>query len=108
MEVKSRADIKGRTFVALLNRIRVRVLDVEETSEAGIILNTNSQKNREQMGCDIGIVLDIGPDSFDEYKDKSVKVGDVVLFSQYGGKVVPNTDNKERIINDVDLIGRAV
>lgn len=102
--ITNRSQIDGMVFSALLNRVHVRVLDIEEVSKAGIVLATGASKHKEQMGCDVGVIIDLGPDAFDEYKDKRVKPGDVVIFAQYGGKVVPDTDGKERILNDVDLI----
>lgn len=103
----NRADIATYTFRPALNRVRVRVLDVEDTSKGGIVLHTQTQAKREQMGCDIGILEAIGPDAWAEFDDKSFKVGDLVIFAQYGGKGVPETDNKVRILNDIDIIGIA-
>jgi co-chaperonin GroES (HSP10) len=103
----NRAEIAGMTFRPALNRVRVRVLDVEETSKGGIIMHTTAGQRREQMGCDVGILEAIGPDAWAEFDDKSFQIGDLVIFAQYGGKSVPETDNKIRILNDIDIIAVA-
>lgn len=63
-----------------------------------------TEKDREQMGIDTGIVLEIGPECW-EGKDPWCQIGDRVVFAKYAGKVVGKDENKVIILNDEDVVG---
>ena len=83
------------------DKVVVEVLDAEEMTASGIFL-PDSAKKKPQEGTVIatgnGRVLDNG-----ERNQLSVKVGDKVLFSKYGGNEV-SIDGKEYTILDEDQI----
>jgi len=79
------------------DRILVKLDDVEEKSAGGIIMATASEREREQVGQDCGVVISLGPLIFLDYEglgdtpeDRTasygVKVGDRVTFDRYEGK----------------------
>ena len=102
----TKADLEGKTFKATLNRVRVRMVKQDNYSKGGIELPA-SVANKEKMACDAGTILDMGADAFSDYRDDRIKVGSIVLFAKYAGAIVPGTDDRERIINDVDIYGLA-
>ena len=83
------------------DKVVVEVLDAEEMTASGIFL-PDSAKKKPQEGTVIatgnGRVLDNG-----ERNQISVKVGDKVLFSKYGGNEV-SLEGKEYTILDEDQI----
>ena len=95
-------------------KVLVKIVPVEETTEGGIILGTASSHQKERAGRDLGEILSVGPLAFRGYKgcldlkgpeDWGVKIGDVVEFRRYDGKV-PRPDGYEdyRYIDDEDII----
>ena len=83
------------------DKVVVEVLDAEEMTASGIFL-PDSAKKKPQEGTVIatgnGRVLDNG-----ERNQLSVKVGDKVLFTKYGGNEV-SLEGKEYTILDEDQI----
>ena len=83
------------------DKVVVEVLDAEEMTASGIFL-PDSAKKKPQEGTVIatgnGRVLDNG-----ERNQLSVKVGDKVLFSKYGGNEV-SLEGKDYTILDEDQI----
>lgn len=83
------------------DKVVVEVLDAEEKTASGIYL-PDSAKKKPQEGTVIatgnGRVLDNG-----QRNSLTVKVGDKVLFSKYGGNEVA-LDGKEYTILDEDQI----
>jgi chaperonin GroES len=83
------------------DKVVVEVLDAEEKTASGIYL-PDSAKKKPQEGTVVatgnGRVLDNG-----ERNTLNVKVGDMVLFSKYGGNEV-SIDGKEYTILDEDQI----
>ena len=83
------------------DKVVVEVLDAEEKTASGIYL-PDSAKKKPQEGTVVatgnGRVLDNG-----ERNSLSVKVGDKVLFSKYGGNEV-SIEGKDYTILDEDQI----
>ena len=106
MSELTRADLESRRYKATLNRVHVRMVKTEAVSKGGILL-TDAHTQKEKMACDAGTIMDMGPDAFSEYRDDRIAVGSIVLFARYAGAIVPGTEDRERIINDVDVYGLA-
>jgi len=95
--------------------VLVEVKPVEETFPGSKILSPQSEIERERKGRDIGRVLEFGPIAFLGFatckkpEDWGVRVGDLVEFNRYDGKMPrvseqnPEFENY-RIINDNDII----
>ncbi len=65
------------------------------------------EKEREQQAVDKGVVVQVGPAAFDDYKfDNPLKVGDHIVFAKFAGKEVvdPETDEKFVVILDEDVV----
>ena len=71
----------------LEDRIVVRPLEAEQTTASGLVIPDTAKEKPQE-----GEVLAVGPGRFDDAGTKrvpiDVKVGDVVLYSKYGGTEV--------------------
>lgn len=73
---------------------------------AGIVVDFK-EHDREQAAVDTGVVVSIGPTAFRDFNiEVPIKVGDVVAFAKYGGKVLTDpADNVKYVaLNDEDVI----
>lgn len=92
-------------------RILIKPLKTEETDEIVKRMKslgfdfTETDKRKEQVNMDKGVVLDIGP-AVDEDYVKGMNVGDTIGFAKFGGKFVREPNGKEDllIINDEDVV----
>src|SRR5215471_13408245 len=71
----------------LEDRVVVRPLDAEQTTASGLVIPDTAKEKPQE-----GEVIAVGPGRFDDAGTKrvpmDVKVGDVVLYSKYGGTEV--------------------
>ena len=71
----------------LEDRIVVKPLEAEQTTASGLVIPDTAKEKPQE-----GKVLAVGPGRFDEDGDKriplDIKVGDVVIYSKYGGTEV--------------------
>lgn len=95
--------------------VLIKVDDVEETTESGIVIRSKNEQLREHEGRDIGTILEFGPLAYKGFahaetpKEWGVKVGDRVEFKRYDGKVPRLAEDREefqnlRLICDNDII----
>jgi len=71
----------------LEDRILVQSLEAEQTTASGLVIPDTAKEKPQE-----GKVIAVGPGRFDEDGEKriplDVKVGDVVIYSKYGGTEV--------------------
>ena len=90
----------------VLHRILLRLDNVEEVTESGIIISKDLVK-KERKAVEKGIVVAIGDTAFKDYGGDAgtLAVGDRVIIAQYSGKEVKDLDDTEYvIINDEDVL----
>lgn len=88
------------------NRILVLPIEVQQTSASGIILATDSLKEREQMANTTGVVVAMGDECYDDEAKPWCAVGDKIIFAKYAGLLYLGRDGKSyRMINDKDVTG---
>ena len=78
----------------------------EEKTKGGIIIPAKSQQS-EQLRMLRGTILAIGPTAVVQFgKEREAKVGDRVIFAQYGGFVIRDDEGIEvcRVLNDEDIV----
>ena len=72
------------TIKPLEDRVLVQPLDAEQTTASGLVIPDTAKEKPQE-----GKVLAVGPGRFDDEGDKriplDISVGDVVVFSKYGG-----------------------
>lgn len=92
--------------------ILVEPEQIEEKTEAGIIVGTPEQLEREQLRQTDGIVLAIGPVAWYDEKDTQgnviprCAVGDRIVMTAFAGMLRKGTDGRTyRLIRDTDVIG---
>jgi len=79
----------------LEDRIVVQPLDAEQTTASGLVIPDTAKEKPQE-----GTVLAVGPGRWDESGNRipiDVNVGDVVLYSKYGGTEV-KYDNEEYLV----------
>jgi co-chaperonin GroES (HSP10) len=88
------------------NRILLLPIEVQKTSESGIIIATEETSAREQMANTTGTVIAMGDECYDDEVKPWCKVGDKIIFAKYAGLLYLGRDGKEyRMINDKDVTG---
>jgi chaperonin GroES len=87
------------------HRVLVKPSSVEKTTASGIIIaDTTHEKN--QRDQQKGTVIQIGPNAWKAFDggEPWCDVGDLVLFSRYGGKIVKDGNEEFRILEDEDIV----
>jgi len=87
----------------LHDRLVVRRLEEESTTAGGIVLPDSAAEKPSQ-----GEVLAVGPGKTldnGDVKAPDVKVGDKVLFGQYGGSTVKLDGEELLILNESEIFG---
>lgn len=73
---------------------------VEMTTESGLVVMTETQADREELGQTDGLVVAIS----DEAIQDRFKVGDRVIMTKYAGMIrVGNDGVRYRLINDTEI-----
>lgn len=91
------------------HRVLVKPLPTETKTASGIIM-PDSVKEKGQRDQQKGHVIDIGKTAWKAYDrddpdwEPWAKVGDLVLFSRYGGKSVFEGETEYRILLDEDVV----
>ena len=90
----------------VLHRIILKLDDVEEVTESGIIIASELIK-KERKAVEVGTVVSIGETAFKDYGGSidTLSVGDRVVIAKYSGNPVKDVDGTEYvIINDEDCL----
>lgn len=87
------------------HRVLVLPEQIDETTDSGIVLMTESQKEREALAQMYGIVVAMGDSCYADQPSAWCKVGDRVSFAKYSGLLYTGADEQEyRVINDLDIV----
>ena len=76
---------------AIRNKLIVSVVDTVEKSESGIITDQDKKPDR-------GVVISKGNDVTDE-----IEIGDVIVFSEYGGKAIQEKGEEFITLNEGEV-----
>jgi chaperonin GroES len=87
----------------LEDRIVVRPLEAEQTTASGLVIPDTAKEKPQE-----GEVLAVGPGRFDDAGAKrvpmDVKVGDIVLYSKYGGTEVKYSGEEYLVLSARDVL----
>jgi chaperonin GroES len=87
----------------LEDRIVVKTLEAEQTTASGLVIPDTAKEKPQE-----GEVLAVGPGRWDDVGEKriplDVKVGDVVLYSKYGGTEVKYDGQEYLILSARDVL----
>ena len=87
----------------LEDRILVEVLDAETKTASGLVIPDTAKEKPQE-----GKVVAVGPGRFDEDGDKriplDIKVGDVVIYSKYGGTEVKYDGQEYLLLSARDVL----
>jgi len=89
------------TIKPLEDRIVVKPLEAEQTTASGLVIPDTAKEKPQE-----GEVLAVGPGRFEEGKrlPLDVAVGDVVLYSKYGGTEVKYGGEEYLILSARDVL----
>lgn len=86
-------------------RVLIKPMEVEQKTASGIILSTDSQREREDMANTTGEVIEVGAEAFADKPTDWCVAGDKIVFAKYAGLVYIGKDGvKYRIINDDNVV----
>ncbi|MDT3397565.1 co-chaperone GroES [Streptomyces sp. B1866] len=85
----------------LEDRIVVQPLDAEQTTASGLVIPDTAKEKPQE-----GTVLAVGPGRIEDGKrvELDVKVGDVVLYSKYGGTEVKYNNEDYLVLSARDVL----
>ena len=87
----------------LEDRIVVQPLEAEQTTASGLVIPDTAKEKPQE-----GKVISVGPGRFDDAGSKrvpmDVKVGDVVLYSKYGGTEVKYANVDYLVLSARDVL----
>ena len=85
----------------LEDRIVVQPLDAEQTTASGLVIPDTAKEKPQE-----GVVLAVGPGRVEDGKrvELDVKVGDVVLYSKYGGTEVKYSGEEYLVLSARDVL----
>ena len=86
----------------LEDRIVVQASEAETTTASGIVIPDTAKEKPQE-----GTVLAVGPGRFDDNGNRvplDVKVGDVVLYSKYGGTEVKYSGEEYLVLSARDVL----
>ena len=87
----------------LEDRILVQSLEAEQTTASGLVIPDTAKEKPQE-----GTVIATGPGRFDEDGDKriplDVKVGDIVIYSKYGGTEVKYNGQEYLLLSARDIL----
>ena len=78
-------------------RVVIKKMEAEEKTEAGLLLSGSAKEKPQQAE-----VLAVGPGT--EEEPMLLKVGDIVIFSRYGGNDLKYKGFEYTIINQKDIL----
>lgn len=88
------------------HRVLVRPDEIEDTFAGTAIVRPMTQKEREQVAQETGVLVEIGPSAWADQPDKWADTGDRVVFARYNGLVYKRGEKSYRLLNDLDIVGR--
>ncbi|WP_017537970.1 MULTISPECIES: co-chaperone GroES [Nocardiopsis] len=86
----------------LEDRVVVKTLEAEQTTASGLVIPDTAKEKPQE-----GEVLAVGPGRLDDKGNRvalDVKVGDVVLYSKYGGTEVKYDNEEYLVLSARDLL----
>ncbi|XRQ16788.1 co-chaperone GroES [Actinomadura welshii] len=90
------------TLKPLEDRIVVQPLEAETTTASGLVIPDTAKEKPQE-----GTVLAVGPGRVDDKGDRvpvDVKVGEVVLYSKYGGTEVKYNNEEYLVLSARDVL----
>ncbi|MEU1627543.1 co-chaperone GroES [Streptomyces sp. NPDC020096] len=85
----------------LEDRVVVQPLEAEQTTASGLVIPDTAKEKPQE-----GVILAVGPGRYEEGKriPLDVKVGDVVLYSKYGGTEVKYNNEEYLVLSARDVL----
>jgi chaperonin GroES len=106
-DIRQHSHAKGRSAVSvsikpLEDRVVVQTLEAEQTTASGLVIPDTAKEKPQE-----GTVVAVGPGRVDDNGNRvplDVAVGDVVLYSKYGGTEVKYSGEEYLVLSARDLL----
>jgi chaperonin GroES len=86
------------------DRVLVRVEEIEEVTEGGIVIPLTERQKHEQAQM-AAVLVATGKDAWSDYAEPFAAIGDRVLYQRHSGIQLRGKDGKlYRMVNDVDIL----
>ena len=88
----------------LEDRILVRTLEAEQTTASGLVIPDTAKEKPQE-----GEVLSVGPGRVDDNGKRiplDINVGDIVIYSKYGGTEVKHAGEEFLLLSARDLLAK--
>ena len=83
----------------LEDRILVQTLEAEQTTASGLVIPDTAKEKPQE-----GTVIATGPGRFDEAGEKRIPLGDIVIYSKYGGTEVKYNGQEYLLLSARDIL----
>lgn len=85
--------------------VLVKPVEIEKTSESGLIVIPPTEEERQQLAQCFGEVVDIAPGAWSDEPAPRCSIGQKVIFRRYAGEQFDGDDGlKYRLMNDKDIL----
>lgn len=79
--------------------------DIQKAKQIGLVIPELEEMKRAQASVDRGVVVSLGATAYRDYNvDPPVKVGDVVNYAKFSGKIIEDGGVQYILLNDEDLL----
>jgi chaperonin GroES len=94
-------------FQPIEDRVLVRLIEVEETTQGGIVIPSQTRDSA-NMADVHGYLVAAGEEGLTRMNHNGVQVGDLIVFAKYSGDVYIGEDGlRYRIMNAADVISKS-
>ena len=79
--------------------------DIQKAKSIGLVIPELEEMKRAQASVDRGVVVSLGATAYRDYNvDPPVKVGDIVNYAKFSGKIIEDGGVQYILLNDEDLL----
>ena len=79
--------------------------DIQKAKQIGLVIPELEEMKRAQASVDRGVVVSLGATAYRDYNvDPPVKVGDIVNYAKFSGKIIEDGGVQYILLNDEDLL----
>ena len=79
--------------------------DIQKAKSIGLVIPELEEMKRAQASVDRGRVVSLGATAYRDYNvDPPIKVGDVVNYAKFAGKIIEDSGTPYILLNDEDVL----
>jgi len=79
--------------------------DIQKAKSIGLVIPELEELKRAQASVDRGKVVSLGATAYRDYNvDPPIKVGDIVNYAKFAGKIIEDGGTQYILLNDEDIL----